>query len=426
MLNRNRNIVIILCVLCLLIILPSLIYGYVYPTGGDDSAEHIRVMERITLTHPIPVGYLYNGQWMVGYPLVVLKTLFGIPLTTSFMWFNYLVLIGVVLTLYFVFSRIFNSLAGITAAIGIFAAQTFVAQFLSGLIFNIISIGIILMWLLYFGIRAWTKRSWKFGIVAVILLALFVNFHASGAYIPITPKAVTSVVQGFENTVQGLSSTSNGFILQYAMCLALFLLAVGALFWYRKRILENITKEGRLMMVALGVFGILLIIVSAPIFKISLFPSRQLTDAVTIVFLLAISGLSAYIGKASKLAVNSVLITVMVLVGVLWLPAWFKNNSVIRTVDKEAIAYVNNLGGGQFYGNEYVAPWIYERYLNKKYMADSNVYIWRSAPMTMRTDPLSEWYWKPKDVAIAPPDNIKTMVRFEDNGIEIYVAQGGD
>jgi hypothetical protein len=126
----------------------------------------------------------------VGYPLVLLKEVFHIPLTTLFTWFNYLALIGVVLTFYFVFSRTFNKQAGLMAAIGIFAMQTFVAQYLSGLIFNIINIGIILMWFFYFGIRAWTKRSWIYGVIAVALLFLFANFHSSGLYLPIMPHSI--------------------------------------------------------------------------------------------------------------------------------------------------------------------------------------------------------------------------------------------
>ena len=432
MLDRKRNIIIILCILCLLIILPPIIYGYVYPTGGDDSAEHLKVIEQITLINPIPAsGYHYAGELIVGYPLVVLKMVFHIPLTTSFTWFNYLALIGVVLTFYCVFSKTFNKQAGLLAAVGIFAVQTFVAQYLSGLIFNIINIGIILMWFIYFGIRAWTKRSWKRGVVAVALLLLFANFHSSGLYLPIMPHSILRILGIIHDSSEsGLVSNpnviANGITIQYIIFTVLYLTIIGSLIYFWKKISANASKEGRLMMIVLGVMSVELAIVSMPALKISPYPSRQLVDTVTFVFLLVVGAVSLYMSKASETIKSGVLLAVILLVSVLWLPTWFSNTSAIKPVDKQAIAYVNSLDGKQFCGNEYLASWVYERYLNKTYEPKSNIYIWRSAPMTMRTNPQTEWYNNNKNGDISLPiiTSLDGYKWFNGDGIDIIVFQG--
>jgi hypothetical protein len=166
-----------------------------------------------------------------------------------------------------------------------------------------------------------------------------------------------------------------------------------------------------------------------PALKISPYPSRQLVDAVTFVFLLVVGAVSLYMGKASETMKSGVLLAVILLVSVLWLPTWFSYTSAIKPVDKEAIVYVNSLDGRQFCGNEYLASWVYERYLNKKFEAGSDIYIWRSSPMTMRTNPQTEWFNNNKngDVSLPIITSLDDYKRFSGDGIDIIVyTQGGE
>ncbi len=420
MLERKRNVFIILGVLCLLIFLPPLIHGYIYPTGGDASAEHLKVIEQITLTHPIPDQYLYTGQWIIGYPLVVLKTLFHIPLTVSFLWFNYIALVGVVLSFYFVFSRMFNKLAGVMSAIGIFALQPFVLLFLSGAIFDIIAIGIIFTWVLYFFVKALARRSWKMGIISVSLFFLFFNFHFSWDLLKRSMQTIQTSSGGSYASVVSIGITN---IIQYIVVAVVCIVGLVMMVRLRKLLFNGVTKEGKLMIACLIGVCLLLVIVSAPMLKIWVVSSRPLLDGIILIFLLAMSALSLYITNTmtTKKQADYMVVCVALLVAVLWLPSWFSYTSAIKPVDKQVIAYVNKLNGGEFYGNEYVAPWVYERYLNKVYKPDSSIYIWRSKPMTGRTDPTSEWWWNPKGKDITPSADMKILASFEDKGVTIYI-----
>ncbi len=46
--NRGRIITIFgLLLFCVIVILPPLIHGYIYPTVGDDTAAHLAIFDRI-------------------------------------------------------------------------------------------------------------------------------------------------------------------------------------------------------------------------------------------------------------------------------------------------------------------------------------------------------------------------------------------
>jgi hypothetical protein len=167
---------------------------------------------------------------------------------------------------------------------------------------------------------------------------------------------------------------------------------------------------------------------SFPFWHVSFDAGRQGTDAfgLLLLILMVVVGWKFAAGKAL------VPITMLMIVvgGIYILPTWFRYINVFQPVDKHAIAYIKTLPEGEFYGNEYLATWVYQPYIGKLYRTPTpkhpvGIYVWRSKPMTAGTTPSYEYYKQLKDSAIVPPGNIKSIKYFEGNGVTIYVAETG-
>ena len=167
-----------LVVYSLIMLVPPLIHGYIYPTMGDDSGVHLEVMK---------YGYLWTFNYyayvVLGYPLRGIESLIGLSINSMFMWFNFLVLVGVGLTFYFVLSRLVNRKAGLFALIiPIFLSRGVLIQYDFGMVFNIINFSIILPWLIYFAIK-WAKERRLHQLLLSLFFACgFGLFHNTGIY----------------------------------------------------------------------------------------------------------------------------------------------------------------------------------------------------------------------------------------------------
>lgn len=393
--NRSRLVTILVLVIAsTIILLPPLIHGYIYPSAGDDSAEHMRVINQIDLSHPFSksVQYLYAGQWLIGLPLVSFDKLTGISLPVSFMWFNYLVLIGVVVTYYLIFSRLFNQLAGIIAVIlGVFLSIANLGLFYAGSIFSIINVEIIMMWLLYCAIMAITKRSGNHAFYAGLLGCLFAWFHPSGYYLPI-------IVMGVIVCAVVWRKWLSKFQYGQGMLMIVFLALLSSILW-----LSSYTKLN-------GVDS-----------------TRQITDALVLTALIGASLLGMLLIKvqAHKPNYPKMVLTCLVLLAAIWtLPVWFSDTSAIKEPDKEAMAYISGLQGDSFYCSENVPYWVYEVYTNKKYNPQSSIYISRSEPMTLRTTKGYVSYWNPDMLVTQAPVNPKVTRGFSEGRLNVYVIQG--
>jgi len=382
---KLRYIITILILLSIVIVLPPLIHGYIYPNGGDDAAFHLQVMQEITPTHLIPSHTIYAGQWMVGYPLILIKDYLHISLTTSFLWFNYLVLIVLVWSNFLVFSLLFNKGVGLLVGIAsILIVRTNIELFLAGQIFNIVNVGIILPWMLYFMSKALIKNSWRNLVVGFLLMSLFSVFHASGYYL---------------------------FVIVPLM---------GIAYWQKKRI----KNEGMFVLYIMGSLALILLLFSLTKWGISPDPGRQGIDGIGLLILT----LMVLVGW--KLAVGKALIPIVLGLGIVGgiyiLPVWFRYINAIQPVDKLAIEYIKTLPESEFYGNEYLASWVYQPYINKNYEPNSAIYIWRSEPMTAMTSPDYIGWWEPEEINIKPPLNVKNTKTFEENGVTIYVSESNE
>ncbi len=379
---RRRWIILTLAVLCLVIIAPPIFYGYIYPTGGDDTAHHLATIAKITLSHPIPESYqavviLSNcGEWLIGYPLVLMREFFHIPLTASFLWFNYLVLIGIALTSYFVFSKLCNQVTGLLASLVSFLFSTNVALFQAGAVYNITTMGIILPWALYFGI----KRKC---VLCGVLLCLFAVFHPTGRYLATLP-------------------------------------IIGLVGWLLRKRLKSPTVA---VLFVLGMLVMALLTVAYVFPSLSPDAGRQWVDAFAIMWLMLAVGLGWWL---ARLDVNMAVIGVVTLVligGYFRLPSWFSYTSAIKPFDKEIIAYVNTLPEKEFYGNQFVAPYVYEPYLKQTYEVGEGVYIWRSEPMTAGVTEGTHFYYWDGQPTTPPPIEVKSLKYFDVKGITGYVAE---
>ena len=156
---RNKVLSIVCLVFfCVIIILPPIIHGYVYPNIGDDTAAHMNVLDKVgffSLESHIPrERILYLALFIIGYPLDLVSYVFNIDNDVLFLWFNFIVLIGVGITLFFVFKNLISIYAGLLALlIPVFTSFSILLLFYSGVIFEIINMCIILPLAFYFGIR---------------------------------------------------------------------------------------------------------------------------------------------------------------------------------------------------------------------------------------------------------------------------------
>ena len=77
-----------------IIIMPPIIHGYVYPTNGDDSAVHLAFIQGyIDGEYSLStVAHAYWGEAMMVVPIAWLHNTFGLSIDSMFLWLNYGVL----------------------------------------------------------------------------------------------------------------------------------------------------------------------------------------------------------------------------------------------------------------------------------------------------------------------------------------------
>ena len=102
----KRWVWLVLALYTAIIFLPPIIYNYTYPNSGQDTYWHIQRIMDISKGLK-PDSTYYWGDYIVGYPLIILSKI-GIPIATSFMWFNFLMLWAVGISFYILVSTLFT------------------------------------------------------------------------------------------------------------------------------------------------------------------------------------------------------------------------------------------------------------------------------------------------------------------------------
>ena len=353
------KLIIIPCLLVfiILILLPPIIHGYIYPTAGDDTASHLIYFKNIDTQKP-----LYYGQYVVG----KLINLLPFNPTITFLWFNFAILILIILTIGLVVGYCVNYLAGLLAVILVFGASQLLNLFYYGTIFDLMGIGIILPIALLCLYKRKENIGWMIG--AIISLIAFAFFHKNGLYI----LAFIPIIMWYEIMRRIISQRLAGI--------------------YRRIWNNRLIMYIGLMVVALVIlYGLSLIIL--PIRNAMTDPMRIMRDA-SILFIIVVSGILGYwfLRKAKLLKYG--IVALAIIISIPSCIEWMQNNSAIKDVDKEAIAYLNGLNGQIYTTSAQVAQDIYGLYVNKKIgdTAEANYAVIRTTPMTLKSDPTSDGF----------------------------------
>jgi len=455
MVNRTKLLTIVgLGLFCVLVFLPPIIHGYVYPSVGDDTAAHLQVFDKIQSDtygdFPLILSYR-----LVGYPIVWLSNWTSWSIDIIFLWFNYASLVTIGLTIYFIISRLVNRTAGwLALAVTLFGAQGIFFQFYYGQIFNAINLGIILPWVLYFTVRYLTQGRWYQIIGALVLGGLFGAFHTSGIYLPfvagfalctyivyslvkrqsINLKAVylggsvavlslivflmsiTNAGDLWEAVLHQLSAVMAVPLSNYFMGIVspTVLILVVFTIVFMSDILKRLSSEAKVIIFLL--FSITVVLGVSAFARLSLDPFRQALDFATVLAMLVAVMVGGFIWKLKSQF--PIIILVLAVSFGLWhnVPTWLDYNSAIRPADKEAISYVEELGFYQYNTSPEIAHWIYDRVTVSAEYSDnvSGVLIVRNLPMTPRSDLDNKWY----EIHGIDPDNYKPIYgddSFEDD-----------
>ncbi len=451
-----------LSLFCLIILLPPIIHGYVYPNIGDDTAMNLDTLDKIKIGAPV-LAVPYCAYYIIGYPLDIITRIFDVSNDILFFWFNYLALIGIGVSLFFIFKNLISLSAGLLALIlPIFTSYSVLLLFYSGVIFNIINMGIILPLACYCTIKWWMTRSKRYAIGAVCLYSLFAVFHSTGVYLPFIVLAGLILLIIYKRVKrQPILKGQIVFIVAVVFCggvlFALFhpildrlsvvmtassegisglLLLQESLLHYMSPavlaiiIVSIILLAGKYQHIlvaeklTVALFGLSAIIMLPPmLFRWSPLPIRQGMDFAILLSIVAV----ALVGIVIRL--NKSRVVAMVLVGLVlggavinmshWLGGY---NSALEKIDIEAINYINSLQGEAYSCGDNIDHWIYDRYVNKEYLPlEGDIFIARNVPMKSKValpeqGDLASWSHGGA--------SIKTTFTDDDTMIEIYKRGG--
>ncbi len=457
-----------LLLFCVVVFLPPIIHGYVYPNIGDDTSGQLAIFDSMQRGIIRP-QLQYLGYAIVGYPLVFVSSLVGVEINILFLWFNYTVLALVGVTLYLVMSKIAGSLTGwLSLLIVLFCTQGLLFQFYFGQIFNLINVGLIFPLLLYSATRYLVDRKRKQLISTLLLVALFSSFHTSGIYLPIivgttllgymiyckihkqkiyrrdvifglTIIMVATLVfvlavflptmvqirqySGYEDTTSvliaqlghSMAVPIGNYMMSIVSVTVLVLSALAIV--YAKEGKGNVeTQSERVFALVLGSSIMVLGVVTFA--RLSVDPWRQALDLATIMALF-IAFCVGLILRGQK--TRAIMLVVVLSVGFgLWhnLPTWFDYNSAMRPVDLEALAYADKFETYSSSGT--IAPWIYNRFTDAEWIGnEGDIVLMRNKPMTPRSDEDNIWY---QQHGWTPDDSYELTKTFSDGkvAVEIY------
>jgi hypothetical protein len=163
----------------LMIILPPIIHSYIYPSVGDDNSLHMTIIKNGNL-----FGQMYFAYIVIGYPMRWISSITSLDINNLYLWFTYIVMIGIGGVFYFIMTKLVNYKAGLLSLIiPFFLSLGIWKQFNYGMIPNLINVEIILPFLIYF-IILWliNRRNWQW-MVVIGLTILFSLFHTTGIYL---------------------------------------------------------------------------------------------------------------------------------------------------------------------------------------------------------------------------------------------------
>jgi hypothetical protein len=418
--------IIVLCsvvIFALIIISPPLVHGYVYPNIGHDTAAHLDVLDKIVIGKPIPLfndnkEIRYFAYYILGYPMDAVSQVFSVSKNDIFFWFNYLALIGVGLSLFYIFTKLVNLYAGLMALIlPTFASYAILLLFYSGVVFNIINVGIILPFMSYFLIQYIFVRKLRYVLGAIILGLLFAVFHSTGIYLPFFIVAwfamyliykrikkerisrrlllIVGVIMAVGallylklnplalETMSGIDIDGvRGFgllwqSLAYYFSIYIFGLIIASAYMLKEKTL--LSKEK----ITLAMFGSMALVMLPAMLGLSPIPFVQGLDFAVFLSMVAVI-LTGIVYRIDKTRIMSLTLGVIIVASsIVNLNNWvFGYNSALEPADLQAIEYLNESRIDTFSTSNKIDYAIYGRFTDSKHLPDGgNVFVSRNIAM---------------------------------------------
>jgi len=398
---RKRIVSITLVIFILLIISPPIIYGYVYPNNGDDSAFHLNRIEQLG----DEVSYMYYGSIIFGYPVNLVSNVSGMSIDTVFLWFNVIALIVAGLSVYLLMSYVFDWQVGLLSiGLMIFCIPATLGLYDTGAIYDFITVGIVLPLMLFSLAKYIATKKWQWLIGIFIFVGLGITVHSIGIL-----RAVSGVLEPSPNILEFVAVLF-GYIPS-----AVFFVAIILMLQERRHITFTCKSKMTLMMLV----GLTAIFIPASFTNITMWGTRLAIDMAVVVGLLLCCILGILI-QTKRQKVVLVILSMAVLVGSLpMIYAYTRFNSAIKPIDLQAIEYINGLPGDYYSCSTEVAHWIYDRLLDKDYKEGSLPYVERNIPMTSLTTPGTRYY---KRLVETVYDDAVTIREFHGRkGVVIFV-----
>ncbi len=421
--DKKVCVPLILVAFVLLILLPPIIHGYVYPNMGDDTAFHLEYFDSIK--NGIPATAMYLGRMIAGYPLVWLSFLSGLSVDTLFLWFNFGVLCLIGIGAYLMVALIFNWQAGLlTIPLILFVTPSTLNLFDNGAIFDLITVGILFpLFLLCLVYAIKTRIPWLW--YAVALFPLLVCFHSISLVGSVSINSVS--LGGIKPPVLQLTGVAWYLVVMMSRLVALVgCIVIMFLIQDYKKIKLDRSQKLMLLLLFMTMVGLGVLALSG----FGGIPMRFATD-LCIVLALFTGCLIGVMWQSIKSKFVLGLVVILIVLGSLPMAvglgggrAYIDYNSALTPTDLEAIKYVNSLSGDYYSCSSEVAPWIYGRFINKTYKEDSPIYIYRSKPMTYTTTSGSPYFWGVKYGDLLNKHILNSFSDDKERGVQIVIWEG--
>lgn len=440
-------------VLAAVVFTPPAVHGYIFPSGGDDTARHLAVLDRVEFGQfayePDFEYHRYGAQTFAAW----IRDLSGMDVDTFFLWFNFAVMFGIGLTVFAVIRLLSGSRWGgmMATAITMFGVGGMVIYFGCGTIFHIMNMYIIGL-LAVLSLALWLAgRGHIYGLLALLAFAFVSVMHIitavyCAAAVPValgglglyrlyrhqwddvkrlaiwgaihaalswglilmtlrdsswvfdqwysraSDMLIPEFVEGQTLLWAAPSYTPMSlYPVMIAPVLVVLALAVAALVLFRRQIVW--TREVRMALLVLSAFVLVLAVGTRGV--VSLDAYRFALD-LGIVIALFTGLLVAVVARHDDTWRFTLFGTPVILLVCLPLVlGWCNYNSSIRPVDLEVFEYLRTENVTRVELSTQIAPWVYTRFTDGiEYVTeDPEMILYRSVPMTHATRPGHSAFW---------------------------------
>lgn len=466
---KRRNLIIVACFLVyiVIVILPSLIYHYVYPNVNDDTSTLLITMSN-GLHNPASVNYA--GSLYLGYPLSFLASILHISLYNVWLWFNLLILIPIGTVLYYIGSKLVDWKTGLLMlVIPTFVSGGILNYQVMGIVFNLIETAILIPLLIYFVVKYILEKKKYQLVISIILSIVASTFHTTGLYVPMImvvawgifiiyklikrefKKVIylkySLIVAGMvvlcfgaitiissrtyvyiATTANNIVNNGNAYALRFSTPITQWLITfvaipviviIGVSIYIVVKEKIQFSKQIKLYLYILSCWVAILLMLGFG--RLGTAPVRAETDCAIALGLIATLLLGIALNKTKDQAIIFMLTIIIVGGLTIQIHAWFQNNSAVKESDKEAIVYLNTLNYSNYNCSSTIPYWIYDDLSKIKYSADAtDLIITRNKPMTPSSDK-TNYNYVPHYYSLNSQDIL--VKSFVNNGIEVDIYE---